>query len=414
MSSVIPQRSDNAGPRPQLVISVDDGIAETLAYLPDGRRVVTGSDDGTVKVWNLERGDQEGTSMKCKRDVFGLAVTRDGTRIISGDEDGSIKVWDVEFHELIREWTHEGGCFDISISPDDRLIAVADKTVIVYTVEGRLVNDAIEVDHDGTVLSVSFSPDGNKLACGTSGSDIRVYDVKSGKPILRPLKGHKGRVYRVLWSRDGSKIFSASHDKTIRCWNSDTGEQIEQPWSGHKEIISSLSLSPDGSILASASKDKTVRFWDANSGHPIGQQLEHGDRVSAVSFSSSGGFVVSTTWAGKLYLWRVPWLDSVESQTSQGTNLDMVHNTVHCAQLSLFPPVRDQNSTETDALRMSAMVPPDSDTMQYIFPYPYPTHHLELLQVRRTVPDFPFVPGADQVWCFHSDSVARFVAYIYH
>ena len=80
------------------------------------------------------------------------------------------------------------------------------------------------------------------------------------------------------------------------------------------DSILSLSLSPDGSILASASYDKTVRFWDATTGNPIGKHLQHDERVNAVRFSPSGEFVASLGWGGQIYLWRVPWWNSVENR----------------------------------------------------------------------------------------------------
>jgi WD40 repeat protein len=170
MSSITPHRSDHDGPRPRLVISTHDCILR-LAYLPDGRRIVTGSGDGNVKVWNLENGEQEGTSMEHESEICGLAVTRDSTKIISCDAEGNIKVWDVESHESVQEWTRPRSCPEIALSPDDRLISVGDRTVAIYTMEGRQVKHSFNVDKG--VLSMRFSPDGQKLACGTRG-DIHV------------------------------------------------------------------------------------------------------------------------------------------------------------------------------------------------------------------------------------------------
>ena len=304
MSSVTPHRSDNDGPQPRLVISTHDAGIWRLAYLPDGRRIVTGSKDGTVKVWNLEDGEQEGTSMKHQSEIRSLTVTRDGTKIITSYDGGVIKMWNVESHELIKECAHPESCPEIAISPDDLLIAVADWAVAMYTMEGRRVKHSIWVGK--SVWSVSFSPDGTKLACGTD-DDIRVYDVDSGTLSVGPLEGHQDWIRSVLWSRDGNRLFSGSEDKTIRCWNSDTGEQIGHPWTGHTDWIYSLSLSPDGSILASASSDHTVRFWDATTGNPIGQHLQHDKQVGGVCFSPSGESVASAGRAGKICLWRIPW-----------------------------------------------------------------------------------------------------------
>ncbi|KAF8553449.1 WD40 repeat-like protein [Imleria badia] len=305
------------GPRPHSAIPAHNDAIRRLAYLPDGRRVVTGSDDGTVRVWNLESGKQEGTSMEHENKVDSLAVTRDGTKIVSSDEDGSIKMWNVESHELVQNWkAHSTISHALAISPDDRLVAVCNWTLGIYSMAGRQVNRAIEVG--GLILSVAFSPDGNKLACGTL-CDIRIYEVSSGALMFGPLNGHKDMIWCVLWSPDGSRLFSASQDKTIRCWDSEIGRPIEYPWTGHTDKIYFLSLSPDGSILASASEDRTIRFWDAATGNPIrvGRHLDRVDAVTAVCFSPSGEFVASAGRQGMIYLWRVPWLHSIENQAIQ-------------------------------------------------------------------------------------------------
>ena len=315
MSSVTPQQSDS-NHQPYLVISAHDDIIWRLAYLPNGRRVVTGSGDRTVKVWDLENGEQEGTSMEHERGIFGLAVTRDGTKIISSDYDGKIKVWNVETHKLVKEWSYPsypGSCPRIAISPDDRLIAVANEILAIYCMEGNLrkvnhINHSIEAGN--RVQFMCFSPDGTKLACSTL-DDIRVYDVNDGTLVLGPLRGHQHWIWGVLWSHDGSRLFSGSDDKTIRCWNTHTGEQIGHPWTGHTSYIRSLSLSPDGSILASASLDHTVRFWDATTGKPIGQ---YDNTVSPVCFSPCGDSVASAGSDGKIYFWRVPRLNSITHQ----------------------------------------------------------------------------------------------------
>ncbi|KAI9573272.1 WD40-repeat-containing domain protein [Boletus coccyginus] len=338
MSRVTPfQGSDNDGPQPYPVLSLaaEDGMS-WLEYLPDGRRIVTGSCNGTVRVWNLDSGKQEGTSMKHEGKICDLAVTWDGTKIIccgySGP--GRIKVWDVESHKLVKEWTHLKGYSKIAISPEG-LVAVGRGNVAIYTMEGRHVGS---ITIPGSIWSLCFSPDGNKLACQTDNS-IRVYDVNSGRPILGPLGGFGDA---LLWSRDGSRLFSASFSM-IRCWNSDTGQEIGCPWTGHTDFIRSFSLSPDGSVLASASKDKTVRFWNTTTGCPVGQHLRHDREVTTVRFSPSGKFVASVAqrwgqeWDGMAYSWRLPWLNSADSRTNL-VNLGAPRNTVRCAQVSLLNP----------------------------------------------------------------------------
>ncbi|KIJ13518.1 hypothetical protein PAXINDRAFT_80939, partial [Paxillus involutus ATCC 200175] len=250
----------------------EDGI-RNIAYLPGGKRIVTCSYDKTVRTWDVETGEQEGTTMEHGTWPEELAVTRDGKRILSGGGGSRTRMWDVETHELIEDWENETkAIMCIAVSPDDQLAAsgcFSGEIVIREIEESGRIRHSIKAG--GGVRSVCFSPNGEKLACAVGvyaarPIAIHVYDVESGELILGPIKGHTKPVTSVLWSLDGSQLFSASLDHTIRCWNSDTGESVGEPWKGHAHHVWFLALSPDGTKLASTSEDNTFRFWDAHSG----------------------------------------------------------------------------------------------------------------------------------------------------
>ncbi|KAF8833968.1 WD40 repeat-like protein [Paxillus ammoniavirescens] len=315
------QKSVDLTAKPLMMMSGHEEWVRGIAYLPGGERIVTCSLDKTVRIWNVETGEQEGTTMEHETSVGGLAVTRDGKRVLSGGADKRISVWDVETHELIEEWENDTGViWCIAVSPDDQLAASGGEEgeiVIREIQEGGRIRHSIKAG--SAVRSLCFSPNGEKLACAVGNSmgepgAIPVYDVDSGELVLGPIKGHENVVTSVLWSLDGSQLFLGSDDATIRCWNSDTGESIGEPWTGHTHWVDSLSLSPDGTKLASASFDKTVRFWDAQSGDPIGQPLQHDNWVYAVTFSPSGEFVASGGADNKVPIWRVPWWDDSQKQ----------------------------------------------------------------------------------------------------
>ncbi|KIJ13529.1 hypothetical protein PAXINDRAFT_29092, partial [Paxillus involutus ATCC 200175] len=302
-----------SGELPLMTMSGHEDNIQQIVYLPGGERIVTCSLDKTVRIWDVETGEQEGTTMEHEGLVHGLAVTRDGKRILSDGDDRRIMVWDVETHELIEEWEDEtGGIVCIAMSPDDQFAAGGDLRgkIVIREIEesGRI---RLSIKAGGRVHSLCFSPNGEKLACaagyyyGEPGV-IHVYDVESGELVFGPIKAHEDVIECVLWSLDGSQLFSASWDGTIRCWNSDTGESIGEPWKGHTGSVYSLSLSPDGTKLASASEDQTVRFWDARSGDPIDQPLQHDHVVFVVTFSPSGEFVASGGVDKKVSIWRVP------------------------------------------------------------------------------------------------------------
>jgi WD40 repeat protein len=315
------QKSVDLMAKPLKTMSGHEDYIRNIAYLPGGERIVTSSWDKTVRIWDVENGEQEGTAMEHESWVEGLAVTRDGKKVLSGGDDKRIMVWDVETHELIEEWEDETGCiWCIAVSPDDQFAAGGDlkgKIVIREIEESGRIRHSIKAG--SAVLSLCFSPNGEKLACAVGNTlgepgVIQVYDVEKGELVLGPIKGHRDWVRCVLWSLDGSLLFSASDDRTIRCWNSDTGESIGEPWEGHTDRVNSLSLSPDGTKLASASSDNTVRFWVAQSGDTIDQPLQHDDIAFAVTFSPSGEFVASGGNDLKVSMWRMPWWDDSQKQ----------------------------------------------------------------------------------------------------
>ncbi|KAF8840902.1 WD40 repeat-like protein [Paxillus ammoniavirescens] len=311
MSNTSQKHTDTAA-KPVTTMSGHTGLICRIAYLPGGKRVVSCSDDKTVRIWDVEKGEQEGTSMVHEGCVYALAVTKDGKRILSGGEDKRITMWDVKTYERIEEWAgHTGRIRCIALSPDDRLAASGDWDDKLMIREMKSGDIKHSIDTGNFVWSLCFSPNGEKLAC-TVYNAIKVYDVDSGKLVLGPIKGHELWVCCVLWSLDGNQLFSASTDFTIRCWNSESGELIGQPWTGHTNNVTSLSLSPDGTKLASASWDKTIRYWDTQSGKPIEHPPQQENFLSAVAFSPSGEFVACGD--NKVSIWRVPWWDASQKQ----------------------------------------------------------------------------------------------------
>ena len=320
MSSVASCGLEDDDPQPRLVITTSYYL-NALTYLPDGRRIVTSSEAGTVMIWDVENMKQEGTTIQVRAKIHSLALTQDGKTILCSTVKGSVKVWDVESHQIIKEWSHSEDSPRVAVSPDDRFVAVGNCTVSIHALQGWQVSRTI--DFGKSITSMSFSPDGTRLACSTC-DGIHVYDVDSGILILGPLTGHQNRISSLFWSRDGSRLISGSDDKTIRCWSADAGESIRHPWLVRLgSVISALSLSPDGSIVTSASWDQTLRFWDANNGDPVGQPLRHEGHVHSVCFSPSGDLVALAGWDGKVYLSRIPAIVCLRS--SKASALSDIH-----------------------------------------------------------------------------------------
>ncbi|KAF8836608.1 WD40 repeat-like protein [Paxillus ammoniavirescens] len=149
------EKSVDLTARPLMTMSGHKEEIRKIAYLPGGERIVTCSFDRTVRIWNVETGEQEGTTMEHEAWVYGLAVTMDGKRVLSGGGDTRIRVWDVETQELVEEWEDEmDGIWWIAVSPDDRWTStrsVARGDLAEQDVRNGLRGMSVSVDQQASV-----------------------------------------------------------------------------------------------------------------------------------------------------------------------------------------------------------------------------------------------------------------------
>ncbi|MEM1256768.1 MAG: hypothetical protein AAGI69_30420, partial [Cyanobacteria bacterium P01_H01_bin.21] len=170
---------------------------------------------------------------------------------------------------------------------------------VVYSIKEF---NRLEGGHSSWVNDVSFGPDG-MIASASDDNTVQLWS-RDGKP-LNITPQHSGRVNSVRFSPDGEILATASADKTIKLWNK-TGKE-RAVLRAHKAPVNSLSFSPDGNLLASASDDGTAMLWDLETYKRVeGVQIEHTDRVRAVSFNPNPDtkkVLVTAGWDNKVKLW---------------------------------------------------------------------------------------------------------------
>ncbi|KAG9005803.1 hypothetical protein FRB90_010183 [Tulasnella sp. 427] len=168
------------------------------------------------------------------------------------------------------------------------------------------------------VTTVVFSPDGRRIAVGTSAGSIHLKDASTGSTIGKTLEGHRSCVKSICFSPNGKVLASGSDDGTVRLWDSHTGDSIGSPLNGHQSWIESVCFSPKGQVLASGSDDETIQLWNADNGAPIGQPLRgHAGAVTSVCFSPDGETLVSGSIDKTIRVWNAHTRQAI-SQPFQG------------------------------------------------------------------------------------------------
>ena len=260
-----------------ITLTGNDGHSSSVnsvTWNSDSTKIISGSSDKTIKIWDAIAGvclmtlidnDDHDNS------VMSVAWNHNSTKIISGSYNAIIKIWDAITGICLKTFTdvkvHNAAVFAVSWSPDDTQIASgsADRTIKIWdAVTGVCLKTLRDVGRYSTwVMSVAWNPDGIKIALGSYGRDIEVWDVKTDicMRILTGIDGHFNCVRSIVWSPDGTKIASGSYDRTIKIWDAITGICLRTLKDDDGLLVMSIAWSPDGTKIISGSADNTIKIW---------------------------------------------------------------------------------------------------------------------------------------------------------
>ncbi|PPQ95352.1 LOW QUALITY PROTEIN: hypothetical protein CVT26_008197 [Gymnopilus dilepis] len=263
-----------------------------LVWLPQNSRIARRHQ---WQVWNVTRGISQAwnaTEASHWGRVLCLCLSHDGQKVVSGSEDGTVGIWDVATGSEIRKLEgHLRGVHSVVISRDDRKVLSGAGDGIVRVWDVLLGSEEHRFEgHSDLVGSVDISDDGQWAVSGSRDKTVRVWNVGVGK-LERIFRGHTKRVASVAISYDGKMVVSGSQDKTARIWHVDTG--VEGWKMTHRKSVWSVAISHSGRKVASGSADRATRIWDVETGKEERRFEGLSDLVTRVAFSSDDMKVIS-------------------------------------------------------------------------------------------------------------------------
>jgi WD40 repeat protein len=308
-------------------------IIRYIATFPDGKRIVTGSLDKTIRIWRLEDG-VEMRKWVVKQYVSTLVLLKNGEQVVSAEGELPTRFDEDDFDENdflneVLDWQlwvrdvesgrvvagplegHTNVVTTLDVSPDGEILASGsyDRTVILWDTS-TWKRKGYPLFCGSPIFDIRFSPTG-QLGVATK-EDIQIWDLDRRKRLAQ-FNGHyqfnNAWNMSLTWTRDGAHLLSAGDrdDPVIRSWDTSTWKQAGDPWIGHDENkdICHIRLNPAGTLLASASEDCTVRLWQFPTGPELAQ-FKHSDEVIRVAFSVDGRSIFSGGQDEKISQWEIP------------------------------------------------------------------------------------------------------------
>ncbi|BAY88615.1 MULTISPECIES: NB-ARC domain-containing protein [unclassified Tolypothrix] len=261
-----------------------------VAVTPDGKLLISGSDDNTLKIWNLETGEETLALTGHTKFITAVAVTPNGKYIISSSGDRTIKVWEINTGQLVFTLTgHTSSVNAVAVTSDSQFVisGSSDTTVKIWNLNtgnefctlGNLEDQKArflqilrsknkkDFDFIDAVYSVVVTPDCKQVIAGYDYRTIRVWNIEN-KTQVSSWKCEAPLVRSLALALDGKLLIAASGANTIQGWSLDTGKEVLR-LEGHNRGVTIIAITSDGKRLISYAFDKTFKYWNIETGEEI-------------------------------------------------------------------------------------------------------------------------------------------------
>ena len=292
-------------------IQLQNGYAECVDFLKEGKMVSVGSNPG-ISLWNLADGTLERIiGEKTSSEAQAVAVSTDQTLLATGGkrDDPVVQLWKPPSDDGVRLGNHESSVESLAFSPDGNLLASggSDNAVMVWDIQSGKMIARFEGDDPSFIQDFQelfWQDDQTIIAIGTTA--IYWWDLSAqrliqrlGKPEDTPFLVHG------TCRPDGKQIAAAAQDQYLYLWdvNSDRWRKL----SADAGIsLNFTAYSPDSRLVAATSYNRLLYIWNIDDGSVIAQLPFQSDSVTSLRFSPDGRYLVAAGWGGPLWVWGIP------------------------------------------------------------------------------------------------------------
>ena len=282
-------------------------VISSVAFSPDGERLLTASWDGTARVWNVERGEQINLFAHGPR-IANARFSPDGRSVLTGDEPGTARLWDTDSGLLVQKFVTNAKDVFVAFNRTGTRIATGNaKQVIIWN---RKTGERIAERESYDTRLLEFAscrggddqPECEYLLWVRDGAKVvDIWDtLQSAEPGA--LSDHRRAITSLHVSTDGLFAVTASIDYTAKIWNLQTGKMVTELL-GHEGPLEHARFSRDGRGVITASADRTVRIWDTATGHELAKLIGHTDKVLHAELSASGEYAITASQDKTAKLW---------------------------------------------------------------------------------------------------------------
>jgi WD40 repeat protein len=291
-------------PEPLHVFKGNAGPLWSMAVSSDGKNLVMGNDDGTVKFWDIAGEKVLWTLPAHKQPVWALAIAPHGDYVATGSDDGQAIIWDVKTQKQVHALANSGGVRAVAFAGDGTKLLTGGRNGAVKVWDLQTGQTLLEpAGHAGLVVAVAFAPDGKTMASASSDKTIKIWDASTGGSKLT-LTGHESGVYGIAFAPTGRYLASASWDHTVRLWDLDSGSQLAK-LEGHSQDVWSVAFHPKGTLFASAGEDQMVRVWSVDTKKEVGAFRGSTAAILNIRFGPDNDSLIAGGKDGTARLWSL-------------------------------------------------------------------------------------------------------------